>query len=75
MDEGEIEVDSIQPISLADITPDLARRSGFKDVDDLLKTAKHGSGENVYLIRFHYLPPGFSFPVIKPARRRAAPYR
>jgi len=23
-----------------------------------LKTAKHGSGDQIYLIRFHYLPPG-----------------
>lgn len=60
MGEGEIEVDSILEITLADITPDLARRSGFKGVVDLLKTAKHGSGANVYLVRFHYLPPGLS---------------
>jgi hypothetical protein len=57
MDEGEIEVDSIMPISLADITPELARRSGFKGVVDLLKIAKHGAGENTYLVQFHYLPP------------------
>jgi hypothetical protein len=56
MDEGEIEVDSILEISLTDITPELARRSGFKGVVDLLKTAEHGGGANVYLIRFHYLP-------------------
>jgi hypothetical protein len=58
MDEGQIVVDSIVPIRLADITYDLARESGFGSVDDLLETAKHGRGENVYLIRFHYLPPG-----------------
>ena len=58
MEEGEIEVDSILPISFADITPDLARRSGFVGVVDLLKTAKHGRGENVYLVEFHYVPPG-----------------
>ena len=56
MDEGEIEVDSIQTIGMADITPGLARRSGFKDVAELLKIAKHGRGENIYLIRFHYSP-------------------
>lgn len=55
MEEGEIEVDSVLPISLADITPDLARASGFKGVIDLLKVAKHGRGENVYLVRFHYV--------------------
>ena len=58
MDEGQIVVDSIEPIGLADITDDLARESGFSSVQDLLQTAKHGSGDNVYLIRFHYLPPG-----------------
>jgi hypothetical protein len=56
MDEGEIEVDSIRAISLAAITPDLAQRSGFKDVADLLTIAKHGRGDNIYLIRFHYSP-------------------
>jgi hypothetical protein len=29
MDEGHIEVDSIEPIGLPDITPALARESGF----------------------------------------------
>ena len=58
MDEGQIVVDSLVPMSLADITDDLARESGFSDVKDLLQTAKHGSGDNVYLIRFHYLRPG-----------------
>ena len=58
MDEGQIVVDSIVPIAIADITHDLARESGFSSVKDLLEIAKHGSGDNVYLIRFHYLPPG-----------------
>ena len=57
MEEGEIEVDSIEPIGLPDITPQLARASGFLGVLDLLKVAKHGSGERIYLVRFHYVPP------------------
>ena len=57
MEEGEIEVDSIEPIGFPDITPELARQSGFLGLLDLLKVAKHGKGENVYLIRFHYIPP------------------
>jgi hypothetical protein len=57
MEEGEIEVDSVVPMELADITPQLARASGFKGVVDLLKVAKHGRGENVYLVTFHYVPP------------------
>jgi hypothetical protein len=57
MDEGLIVVDSITTIRLADITHD-TRESGFGSLKDLLDTAKHGRGDNVYLIRFHYLPPG-----------------
>lgn len=57
MDDGKIEVVSVLPITLADITPELARESGFKGVVDLLKSAKHGRGENVYLVRFRYVPP------------------
>ena len=57
MEEGEIEIDSIEPIGLPDITPQLARESGFLGVIDLLKVAKHGKGDRIYLIRFHYLPP------------------
>jgi hypothetical protein len=54
MDEGEI--DSIEPIGLPDITPALARASGFLGVLDLLKVAQHGKGQNIYLVRFHYIP-------------------
>src|SRR3974390_1270742 len=57
MEEGEIEVDSIEPIGFPDITPALARESGFLGVIDLLKVAKHGKGENIYLVRFHYIAP------------------
>lgn len=58
MDEGHIVVDSIATIRRRDITADLARESGFDSVGDLLGVAQHGSGRNVYVIRFHYLPPG-----------------
>ena len=58
MDEGHIVVDSIAPITLTDVTYALARESGFESVEDLLGIARHGSGDKVYLIRFHYMPPG-----------------
>jgi len=58
MDEGHIVVDSMAPIAITDVTYDLARASGFESVDELLRIARHGSGDKVYLIRFHYLPPG-----------------
>jgi hypothetical protein len=67
MEEGHIEVDSIEPIGLPDITPELARASGFLGVLDLLKVAKHGQGENIYLVRFHYVPPP---PKAKTVRQR-----
>lgn len=58
MDEGHIIVESIAKIAIVDITDDLARESGFESVDDLLGIARHGSGQNVYLVRFYYMPPG-----------------
>jgi hypothetical protein len=57
MGEGHILVESIERIAIEDITGDLARRSGFDGVIDLLKVAKHGSGTNVYLVEFEYIPP------------------
>ncbi len=53
---GAIEVTAVYEISLQDITPDLARRSGFLGVVDLLKVAKHGAGDRVYLVEFEYHP-------------------
>jgi hypothetical protein len=58
MEEGHIVVDSIARITIADVTHDLARESGFDSVDGLLRIARHGGGDNVYLIQFHYMPPG-----------------
>ena len=43
---------------MRDVTDDLARESGFDGVGDLLRTARHGRGSKLYLIRFHYVPPG-----------------
>jgi hypothetical protein len=57
MEEGAIEVDSIEPIGFPNITPELARESGFLGVLDLLKVAKHGRGQNIYLTRFNYVCP------------------
>ena len=54
LDPGHIVVDSIHEIELADLTPTLARETGFSGVAELLKIAKHGKGENVYLVSFHY---------------------
>ena len=68
VDEGAIVIDSIETIGFPDITPELARESGFLGVLDLLKVAKHGRGQNIYLIRFHYVRPSTK----KTARRKTA---
>ena len=54
MPPGEIVVTSVSEIPLADVTPDLARTSGFVGLVDLLKTAKHGPGRRVFLVEFRY---------------------
>jgi hypothetical protein len=51
---GAILVTSVREIGFADITPELARRAGFAGVVDLLRTAKHGSGERIFLVEFDY---------------------
>ena len=56
LDGGHVVVDRLSVIAFDEITPRLARESGFAGVADLLKTAKHGSGETVYLVEFHYEP-------------------
>ena len=58
MDDGHVVVDSIEKIRKKDITRDLARESGFDSVAQLMQIARHGKGENIYLIRFHYLRAG-----------------
>jgi hypothetical protein len=51
---GAIVVEKIQEVSLDDITPVVAQRCGFPSLVDLLRTAKHGAGERVFVIEFHY---------------------
>jgi hypothetical protein len=52
---GQVVVTRIQHVDLDDITDEIARRSGFADLDDLMSVAKHGSGEQVYLIDFVFV--------------------
>ena len=54
---GHIRVTSIKEIGIRDITPAMARESGFEGVVDLLKIAKHGPGDKVYLVAFEYRDP------------------
>jgi hypothetical protein len=50
-------VTSLIEMPLADVTPALARRSGFSGVVELLKIAKHGPGRRVFLVDFRYVKP------------------
>jgi hypothetical protein len=52
---GEIIVTKVFETSLADITPELARESGFAGLVDLLKVAKHGPGRRVFVVEFRYV--------------------
>lgn len=54
---GEIEVTSVRGITRRQITTELARRSGFDSVEELLKVAQHGAGEFVFLVEFVYHGP------------------
>jgi hypothetical protein len=54
LEEGHVVVDRLSQIEFDDITPRLARDSGFSSVAELLKVARHGTGETVYLVEFHY---------------------
>jgi len=52
-----IVVTALLEMSLADVTPALARSSGFAGLVELLKIAKHGSGRRVFLVEFRYVKP------------------
>ena len=54
--EGAVEVTAVREIGWDDITPELARGSGFAGVVELLKIARHGSGQRVFLVEFDYHP-------------------
>jgi hypothetical protein len=54
LDQGHIEVTSIREITWEDLDDRLARETGFKNLVDLMKTAKHGSGSHVYYVRFEF---------------------
>jgi len=51
---GDIVVTSIREINMADITIAVARDCGFTSVEELFRTAQHGTGHHIYLIRFTY---------------------
>jgi len=55
LDDGHIAVISIREISWDDLSDKLARDTGFMNLIDLMKTAKHGTGQHIYYVRFRYV--------------------
>jgi len=62
MEDGHIVVDSICEIAPDEVTAELAVRSGFASIEELMEVARHGSGTNVYVVEFHYVPPAETAP-------------
>lgn len=54
LEKGHIEVTSIREITWEDLTDKLARETGFGNLLDLMKIARHGSGQRLYYVRFRY---------------------
>ena len=51
---GAVVVTKVFEVALSDVTPELARASGFTGLVDLLKVARHGPGRRVFVIEFRY---------------------
>jgi len=54
LEEGHVTVTSIIELQFDDISEAMAKESGFNNLLDLMKTAKHGEGNRIYFIRFCY---------------------
>jgi hypothetical protein len=51
---GCIEVTSVTEVDEARITDALSRRLGFRTADEMMKIARHGAGDRIFLVRFVY---------------------
>ena len=56
--DGFIEVTRLQEVDLADVTEAMALEGGFESLEDLMKTARHGRGERVFIVDFVFVPNG-----------------
>ena len=53
--DGHIEVTRMQEVDLEDITEAMAREGGFDSLEALMKTARHGRGERVFILDFVFV--------------------
>jgi hypothetical protein len=55
--DGFIEVTRLQEVDLDDVTEVMARDGGFESLEALMKTARHGRGERVFIVDFVFVGP------------------
>ena len=53
--DGFIEVTRLQEVDLDDVTEVMARDGGFESLEALMKTARHGRGERVFIVHFVFV--------------------
>ncbi len=51
---GFVRVQAVKEISIEELTDQQAISSGFDGLQDLMKTAQHGTGKRVFVIQFEY---------------------
>ncbi len=56
--DGHIEVTRLQEVDLGDVTEAMALEGGFESLEALMKTARHGRGERVFIVDFVWAPSG-----------------
>jgi hypothetical protein len=56
MEEGWVRVNAVRQIQETDLTDDLARQSGFADLQSMLKIAQHGASDLIWLVEFTFEP-------------------
>ena len=56
--DGHIEVTRLREVDLDDVTEAMAREGGFENLEALMKTARHGRGERVFIVNFVFVASG-----------------
>lgn len=56
--DGHIEVTRLREVDLDDVTEAMAREGGFESLEALMKTARHGRGERVFIVDFVFVASG-----------------
>jgi hypothetical protein len=54
--DGFIEVTRLQEVDPDDVTEAMALEGGFESLEALMKTARHGRGERVFIVDFVFVP-------------------